>query len=104
MKLKSTSSLPSRSIQQPLLNKKQSVVSAQTQQDIADGMDVARGLFSDPRVLLQEINSRQVSKAGGEEGRSGGDLEDMFDGDVLDDQYATKADKAIAETDIPERL
>ena len=78
-------------------------MSAQTQQDIADGMDVARGLFSDPRVLLQEINSRQQSR-GGEEGKSGGDLEDMFDGDVLDDQYATKADKVIAETDIPERL
>ena len=28
----------------------------------------------------------------------------MFDGNEIDDQYATKPDKAIAERDIPERL
>lgn len=31
-------------------------------------------------------------------------LEGMFDGDEIDDQLATKQDKIIAETDIPERL
>lgn len=28
----------------------------------------------------------------------------MFDGAEIDDQYATKFDKQIADTDIPERL
>lgn len=28
----------------------------------------------------------------------------MFDGDEIDDQFATKNDKIIAQTDIPERL
>jgi len=29
---------------------------------------------------------------------------ELFDGNEIDDQYATKPDKLIAETDIPERL
>lgn len=31
-------------------------------------------------------------------------LEELFDGDEIDDQFATKADKNIADNDIPERL
>lgn len=31
-------------------------------------------------------------------------LGEIFDGNEIDDQYATKADKVIADTDIPERL
>ena len=31
-------------------------------------------------------------------------LEEMFDGQEIDDQYATKQDDVIAQTDIPERL
>ena len=31
-------------------------------------------------------------------------LEEMFDGQEIDDQYATKQDDLIAQTDIPERL
>jgi hypothetical protein len=31
-------------------------------------------------------------------------LEEIFDGDEIDDQFATRQDKAIAEKDIPERL
>lgn len=37
--------------------------------------------------------------------REGGEnLEDMYDADELDDQFATAQDKLIANTDIPERL
>lgn len=32
------------------------------------------------------------------------DLEEIFDGDEIDDQFATKQDKLIIERDIPERL
>lgn len=31
-------------------------------------------------------------------------LGEIFDGNEVDDQYATKPDKLIAETDVPERL
>ena len=32
------------------------------------------------------------------------DIEELFDGDEIDDQFATKQDKIIADTDIPEKL
>jgi hypothetical protein len=31
-------------------------------------------------------------------------LEEIFDGDEVDDQFATKEDKIICEVDVPERL
>jgi hypothetical protein len=34
----------------------------------------------------------------------GGDISAMFDGEEIDDQFATKLDKMIADKDIPERL
>lgn len=35
---------------------------------------------------------------------TGGELEDVYDADEIDDQFATKADKLIAEIDIAERV
>lgn len=55
---------------------------------------------------MQEIADRQKEMAREtlETEEQKGDIEEFFDGEEIDDQFATKQDKQIADTDIPERL
>lgn len=68
--------------------------------DIEGG--TTKGIFENPSVLQERALKAQHKKERAEATK--GPLEELFDGDEIDDQFATKQDKAIAEKDIPERL
>ena len=70
--------------------------------DEYDVVGTSKGIFEDPSVLQARALQAQQKKERLEAKK--GPLEDIFDGDEIDDQFATKQDKAIAEKDIPERL
>ncbi len=77
-----------------------------------DGHEIARGLFQDSKSLRAEIQLKKNQVASmtadmevdEQHKRADISLGELFDGNEIDDQYATKPDKLIAETDIPERL
>lgn len=64
-----------------------------------DKSAISLGIFEDPAILAQRVKEAQRPKVTEE-----GNLDEIFDGDEIDDQFATKQDKLIASRDIPERL
>lgn len=69
-----------------------------------DRAATAGQIFADPAELAEKVNQAQRNQRMLKKGEQKGHLEDMFDADEIDDQYATKQDRQIAATDIPERL
>ena len=70
-----------------------------------DKVSAAKKIFEDKQSLAEEINLRQKQLSTREgHGIHHEGLEELFDGDEIDDQFATKEDKKIADRDIPERL
>lgn len=66
-----------------------------------DRAAAARQIFANPDELQERVVAAQGRAGRGERDE---DLESMFDGNEIDDQLASKQDKAMAELDIPERL
>lgn len=62
-----------------------------------DKVQVARQIFDKKQLLEDRLKATQRPE-------ELGDLEGMFDGAEIDDQFATLLDKEIAAKDIPERL
>jgi hypothetical protein len=62
-----------------------------------DKVHVARQIFDSKPNLEEKLRQRLEAEAIE-------DLEEMFDANEIDDQFATKQDKIIAEIDIPERI
>jgi hypothetical protein len=53
-------------------------------------------------AFIARKKQQRESATGGAGGEV--DMEDLYDADELDDQFATQQDKILATTDIPERL
>ena len=66
----------------------------------------SNALFKDSLTLRDDIRRKVLIKPKDQEDDflQPEGLEEMFDGQEIDDQFATKQDDIIANTDIPERL
>lgn len=73
-----------------------------------DRSNAARQIFEDPQLLEQRVHENRNRAHKGEksatDAQNSSNLDDLFDGGEIDDQFATKQDKEIANKDIPERL
>lgn len=69
-----------------------------------DRAATARQIFEDPQVLRDRVLNAQKQREELQKTDQKATLEEFFDGDEIDDQFATKQDKMIAAKDIPERL
>ncbi|CDW91618.1 transcription elongation factor spt6 [Stylonychia lemnae] len=69
-----------------------------------DRAAAARMIFEDREVLKDRMLKAQKQREDATKQDQRGQLEELFDGDEIDDQFATRNDKAIADKDIPEML